>query len=82
MLMLLAATGCGRAPADAGAAAGARVLAPVHVSYALDGLITGRRTFFNRARCLAMLKVYADAMEVGLGPGGGAQLKCVPVARG
>ena len=80
MLMLLAAAGCGRAPADS--AAGRRAAAPTHVSYALDGLISGRKTFYNRARCLATLKVYANAMEVGLGQGGGAQLKCVPVARG
>lgn len=79
MLILLAAAGCGRAPDPA---AGRRTAAPTHVSYALDGLISGRRTFYNRARCLAMRKVYADAMEVGLGPGGGAQLKCVPVAHG
>jgi len=37
---------------------------------------------FNQQRRLAMLKVYADAMEVGLGQGGGTQLKCVPVAKG
>jgi len=29
-----------------------------------------------------MLKVYADAMEAGLGQGGGAQLKCVPATKG
>ena len=79
MLMLVAAAGCGRAPADPDAG---RRVAPTHVPYALDGLISGRRTFYNRARCLATLKVYAHAMEVGLGEGGGAQLKCVPVARG
>ncbi len=80
MLMLVAAAACGRAPS--GTAPGQAAAKPSHTSYALEGLITGRRTFFNQQRCLAMLKVYADAMEVGLGQGGGAQLKCVPVAKG
>jgi hypothetical protein len=80
MLMLVAAAGCGSgesAPEPAGNNA-----EPPHVSYALEGLITGRRLFFSRDRCLAMLKSYAEAMEVGLGQGGGSQLKCVPAPDG
>ncbi len=80
MLMLVAAVACGRAPS--GTAPGQPAAKPSHVSYALEGLITGRRIFFNEKRCLAMLKAYADAMEVGLGQGGGAQLKCVPIVKG
>ena len=80
MLMLVAAAACGRA--SSGTAPGQTAAKPSHISYALEGLISGRPTFVDQNHCLAVLKVYADAMEVGLGQGGGAQLRCVPVAKG